>query len=163
LNVGDLQNDFDPFFQKCHRIYPQSINTVKALPFIKNNRPDIFDVGFLKKDPTLINKLAKEYDIQKTSPNEYLYRINPVKEILIKITPLTFENIKQSCLIELQRYIASRGSMNDNGDFSPSLITRFFRKRLLTEQKVKATFDLIIKIKGSVSAKEIDNALLEIT
>ena len=75
----------------------------------------------------------------------------------------TFKNSKQSCLVELYRYIASRGSIKDTGDFSPSLITRFFRKRLLTEQKVNAALELMRGIKQSHSAEEINAALTEIT
>ena len=42
----NLQHDFDPFFNDCQGENPKSVNTVKALLYIKNNRPDIFDLIF---------------------------------------------------------------------------------------------------------------------
>lgn len=160
----DLQHDFDPFFEDCQEQNPKSVNTVKALLCIKNNRPDIFDINFLKTKRSLIYKLAEEYDIQKnTGSNECSDSNNSVKKMLNDIRSLTFKNSKQSCVVELNRYIASRGSIKDTGDFSPSVITRFFRKHALTEQKVKAALGLMTKIKQSDSAEEINKALTKIT
>ena len=39
---------------------------MKALIFIKHNRPDIYDAGFLKTNPKLVAQLAVAYDKQIT-------------------------------------------------------------------------------------------------
>ena len=57
---------FPAFFKSYEGIYPQTVNVVKALIFIKKNRPDILDVTFLKTNPTLVSTLAQAYDHQLT-------------------------------------------------------------------------------------------------
>lgn len=59
---SSTRDTYTPFFRECERIYPQSVSVVKALVFIKENRPDILDVTFLKINPTLVAKLAQAYD-----------------------------------------------------------------------------------------------------
>ena len=63
----------------------------------------------------------------------------------------------------MQRYIASRGLIKDTGDFSPSVITRLFREKSLTMQKVNAAYVLMTNIEQSHSAEEIKEALTKIT
>lgn len=65
LNAWQSLNDvYTPFFEQCSGTHPQTIKIVKALIFIKNNRPDIFDVNFLKDHPDLVTKLNDAYDHQ---------------------------------------------------------------------------------------------------
>lgn len=60
---GIIKERFDTaFFKTWDTTYTQTINTIKALLFIKDARPDIYDASFLKNDPNLISQLAKAYD-----------------------------------------------------------------------------------------------------
>ena len=61
-----LSDAFNPFFAQCAYSNPETVNVVKALLFIKYNRPDMYDVSFLKTKPELVNKLAGAYDRQNT-------------------------------------------------------------------------------------------------
>ncbi len=59
---GNLSSAFDPFFLAYTPRYPKTVNTLKALLFIKSNRPDINQADFLKTNPRLIDKLSQSYD-----------------------------------------------------------------------------------------------------
>jgi len=48
-------------------ICPLTMKTVKALLFIKQNFPDIFDVGFLSGNSPAISRLAKAFDLGETA------------------------------------------------------------------------------------------------
>jgi hypothetical protein len=66
------QHTFTTFFSDSEKAgYPHSVNTIKALLFIKEHRPDIYNMDFLKTSHVgLIQSLAKAYDAydpQKTS------------------------------------------------------------------------------------------------
>lgn len=61
------QHSYGKFFSDSARVYPDTVDTVKALLFIKANRPDIFDVGFLKTKPELIKRLARAYEVEDTA------------------------------------------------------------------------------------------------
>jgi hypothetical protein len=181
-----LSGAYEPFFKQCQVTHPETVQTVKALVFIKNNRPDIFDVSFLKANPDLIKKLANAYDRQdpkgalahldKVTPEGVIVNeqtkppvkgktpeeIRIGKEILKEQRPINLENIKESCKVELQRYIDSRGSINKvTNTFEPSFMTRWFRNENLTRVKVEAVRDLMSKIDTASSLDEISAALKE--
>jgi hypothetical protein len=59
-----LKSDYDPFFKECSEGYPETVKLVKALVLIKDNRPDMVNVDFLKTSPELVDKLATAYDEQ---------------------------------------------------------------------------------------------------
>ena len=59
---SSLKTDYDPFFKMRSEIYPETVKMVKALVLIKDNRPDMVDVDFLKTSPDLVEKLAQAYD-----------------------------------------------------------------------------------------------------
>lgn len=62
---NDSKTGYDTeFFPDTSKGSPVTVNTVKALLFIKANRPDIIDVNFLKARFDLINLLAAAYDKQ---------------------------------------------------------------------------------------------------
>ena len=60
----NLTAGFFTFFQDALYSKPITTNTVRALLFIKANRPDIFDASFLKQSTALTEQLAKGYQIQ---------------------------------------------------------------------------------------------------
>ena len=70
----DLQEVYDEWLPVESRRYPHTVDTVKALLFIKINRPDIMDVDFLKNDYALISKFSSAYTEQRAhrSINEHL-------------------------------------------------------------------------------------------
>lgn len=173
----DLNGAYTPFFLECSRTHPQTVEMVKALIFIKNNRPDIFNVNFLKDHPDLVIKLAGAYDRQnkekdlsdldRVTPKGTLEHVRPITppevkagiDILNDQRAITLENIKESLKVELQRYIDSRGAFNREGVFEPSLITRLFRNGVLTNTKVTAARELMDSITIASSLEEINQAL----
>ncbi|MDI1353230.1 MAG: hypothetical protein PSV35_10775 [bacterium] len=180
-----LEDKYAPFFQSYSSKYPETVNTVKALVFIKNNRPDIFDTTFLKNDSKLIRELARAYDkqdahnalshlnrailkpvivqdnfihaeVKPKTPEE----VNVAKDLLKAQRPINFDNLKESCMVELKRYIASRGSLNESTDvFDPSFRTKHFRNTFLTVRKVNEALDLMIDINKADSLDELYSAI----
>ncbi|MCE3044404.1 hypothetical protein [Legionella sp. 16cNR16C] len=178
----------DNWFRRASFVFPRTVETVKALLFIKNNRPDIFDARFLKNKPNLIKALAAGYDAQRnvgvnsrvelaaeiidyrasisTHPSGRLPAIsvktkdrlseavNKAKNILLVERELSLDNLKESCIRELTRYLLSRGSLKE-GEFSASLITRFFRNSELTATKAEYTKLLMHNIHNAESVEEI--------
>lgn len=61
----DLEDVYKPFLTECAKKNPTTVNVVKALVFIKDNRPDLYDATFLKTNPDLVDKLAIAYNVQK--------------------------------------------------------------------------------------------------
>ena len=59
---NDTQLGFRDFFTQSYNKFPNSITTIKALLFIKANRPDIYNVDFLQDDPKITEQLALAYD-----------------------------------------------------------------------------------------------------
>jgi hypothetical protein len=179
---GELVDVYQPFLKQQKEEYPQTVNTVKALLFIKNNRPDILNVDFLKGDLELTNKLAQAYDIQyehgmvkrkeivnaikdieqakkvASTPSE----VSKGREILSEKRPITIDSIKESCLNELNNYIKSRGSLDKSGIFSPVLLTLLFKNQRLTEIKVRHAKSLMESIEKSNSIKEIRDSITEV-
>lgn len=66
---GDLNEVYDGWLPQYSRTYPHTVDTVKALLFIKINRPDIMDVDFLKNDYALIARLSSAYTKQRLNSN----------------------------------------------------------------------------------------------
>lgn len=144
---------------------PQTVNTLKALLFIKNNRPDLYDVNFLKKHPPFITSLAqaydaqKRYDLQRLPESKMPQSLQDGLELLKQQRPINVDNIKKSCINELKKYIESRGSINMKGEFEPSLLTRIFRDTQLTSRKVAAAKNLIEDMRGMSELREIESAV----
>lgn len=59
-----MGDEFMPFFYDSAYYYPKSVLVIKALLFIKKNRPDILNADFLKSDSKLTLDLANEYNYQ---------------------------------------------------------------------------------------------------
>lgn len=132
-----IKKDHGYFFQLYAQSHSQTIKTIKALLFIKNKRPDILDVSFLKSDPENIKLFAKAYGVIRRFENQSL--MQEAKKNLDNQQTLTFDKIKESCLKEINRYINSYGSIDSNGKFQPSFITQHFRNlHQITESIVVA-------------------------
>lgn len=143
----DLKDMYTPYFKTERTNFPQTVDTIKALIVIKNNRPDIINVDFLKKNPVLMTKIAMDYDNPSQFTAKYLHNERPI----------TLESIKQTLETEITRYINSRGKLSKEGVFSPSFLTQWFRNENLTRQKVSTANELINKIKNAPSLDEINN------
>ncbi|MDR3502441.1 MAG: hypothetical protein P4L79_07645 [Legionella sp.] len=159
---------YGPFFSKHHEYAPKTINTIKALLFIRIYRPDIYDAGFLKEDPKLTKKLATAYDIHIRENKEVFgqqqrmpssTRIAEALDILLNLRALTLENIKDSCINELHRYINSRGSLDVKQEFQSSRLTRLFRDPVLTVRKANDALRLINALKQTDSLKQLQMLL----
>ena len=82
----ELASEFPAFFQtaKCHR--PKTTRTIKALLFIKAERPDIVNADFLKKSPDLRMQLGEAYhgnniDRALATLDRHIPSISPYKSI----------------------------------------------------------------------------------
>lgn len=163
------KNNYAKMFEKHSAQFPKTINIIKALLFIKFNRPDIYNVSFLQDDSKLISQLAKAYDQQDPitalahldlivhKPKNDAIDDEPVilshKDIeeacafLKKEVPITFNHIKEGCLKQLEEYINSRGTINSNGDFEPSWTTKIFRDTSRVNQKIELARELMLKFR----------------
>lgn len=173
---ADLQAAYTPFFRKTQHHYPKTVDTIKALLFIKSNRPDIFDASFLVTDSKIRLRLSHAYDAQEShfhsntdikttlnmleqasstkkrpTPDE----ISEARKKLQNIRPVNLLSIKESCLVEIERYIRSRGTLKVDGKFDPSWITKIFRNIKLTTSKVENMKQLKNKINSADSYQEI--------
>jgi len=134
--------------------YFETIETIKALIFIRKNRPDIFDVNFLKDHPEYTYRLSIAYDQQ------LIYQdVDDVIRWLGYERGIDIPNIKEYCILELKRYIEFRGSFEDE-IFKPSSISQFFRNPSLTSLKVAAARNLIEQINDTFWLDDI-KALIE--
>lgn len=145
-------------------ISPNTVNTTKALLFIKMNRPDIYNVDFLKSDKSLIKKLAAAYDesVNPSLPQPKQEVISNATQILKHEKPITMNQLKESCKAELERYINSRGTLNLDGEFSPSFRTKFFRNQTLTAKKVDVAKELLQELDDANSPEDIQLAIQRI-
>lgn len=154
------------FFKQNAAVYPNTINMTKALLFIKSYRPDVFDVDFLKKNTSLVKTLAKAYD----NPSDINFmisagaKLNKVAvrhgtNLLMKERPLDLDNIKESCVRQLEQYIQSRGTVKEDKEFKHSIRTYFLRKTDTVTHKVTQSQAAIEKIKQAQSLDEIDHII----
>lgn len=147
------------FFPESHTHYPQAINTIKSLLFIKANRPDLDDADFLKNQSAVLHILATAYD-GKNINIALLALDNPIQfpvalEAFEKEKKKALTNIKTRCLNELAKYIYSRGFFNLREEFIPSRITEIFRNIPLTTTKANDALNLISQVKITASFTEI--------
>jgi hypothetical protein len=154
---------------------PKSVQTIKALLYIKEMRPDIHDVTFLKGNDSLIKLLANAYNERKKLPavreNRQFKIANEVirlaehssaaeaKSALLVERAVNLVNIRESCIKELENYINSRGAINYAGIFEPSLTTRMFRNTTLTAAKVAVARQLMTQLKDSSSFEEMQRLI----
>ncbi len=129
---------------------PKTLMTTRALLFIRAHRPDISNVDFLNNDPTLLAQLSNAYDAEIK---------NDAIQSLEDKQPLSLSGVKNACTEELQKYIDSRGSMDENRKFTASRLTKWFRNELVVGRKVDYAEKLIGKINQARSIDEIESAL----
>jgi hypothetical protein len=151
---GNLKELFQPFFESGKKSAPKTINTIKALLFLKTNRPDIINADFLLEDSTLSMNLANAYDAQASLENSPL-----IKEALDDIRLPTLDKTKESCIEQIDRYIKSRGSLDIKDNFKPSWKTALFRNKLTTIKKVNLMKQLKSDIKNLDSSEEIQTKI----
>lgn len=73
-------------------------------------------------------------------------------QLLEEQRPITLDNIKDSCIHELQRFIDMRGSIdNDTGKIHLTLISKNDQNSVLTTNQIQMTDDLIKRIAASTS------------
>jgi hypothetical protein len=152
-------------------------NMVKALLFIKDQRPDIFNVDFLT-DENLTNQLAEAYDADRSSELSSSTNTSSLSDsrisssaedtqddapdglsILNAQRPVELAGLKESCKRELLRYIKARGTLK-NQEFKASLFTRTFRNTATIIARVEKVKSLINDIEKAQSIDEIRNHLV---
>jgi hypothetical protein len=99
------------WIQDAQKNFPKSIHTIKALLFIKHHRPDITNVGFLRRSAKTILLLAQAYD-DKTMREEAL-------AVLAEESSPDLENTKQKCRAIFSEYIQKIGYIDKNENFIP--------------------------------------------
>ena len=67
---NSLQLDYTKYFEDSKKVAPRTVETIKALLFLKRNYPDIYEVTFLKSQPDFIQTLAKNYDAAVSIPQK---------------------------------------------------------------------------------------------
>lgn len=175
----DTESFYDGYFLKASLIKSYAVRICKALLFIKEHRPDIVNVDFLKNNPNIVKILATAYKSQelmhlakeivdqsnenKKIPDISLNKkdilseaIETGKKTLLNEQDITIENLKESCIRELARYLQSRGSIKDK-EFSASLRTFFFRTTLalVKAEYVKVMMNKINQAETTDVIKEI--------
>ena len=152
LAWGRCQKSYAGLFEKYKGNL--AVDTIPSLVFIADNRPDIVDVSFLKKNAGLIKQLA-EAQQEKSNHSLLKNKSTSALEVLEQIQPLKINQIKADCIAEFHDYIYARGRINSAGFFEPSTITTIFRNKSLTTSKVNAAESLIDAINGANSVEEI--------
>lgn len=103
-----LSEAYNRFYKDSSFIYPKTVNIIKALIFIKYNRPDIYDANFLKTNPELVEKLAKAYDRQNRDE-----ALNNLDIAQTQSEPKTFN-------LRLQKINNTHEEVNNDSSFSKS-------------------------------------------
>lgn len=108
----DNKNGRD-WINKAQLSCPKTIQTIKALLFIKNHRPDITNVSFLQKSPKTIQLLAQAYD---SGADPFL---SQALNLLIEKRNPDLENTKQKCRGFFLEYLLTRGTIDKHERFIP--------------------------------------------
>lgn len=143
-----LEKRFTHFFNKSVIKYPISTETIKALLFINKNRPDITNVDFLIKDPSVRRHCATAYSRSLSFPSQESIIGSQALELLQSVRPIHLPKIKEECLYQLDHYIESRGEINTDARFIPNCTSKLFRSAPLTlvkVDKVKALKQSLLK------------------
>lgn len=184
------RTEYFSFFTECTGKYPKSVNTIKALLFIKMLRPDIFVADFILEKKAICDRLANAYDrhidptwaseldatlvwldsltgcdqiedaidIDADPLNESL-SLKEGEKTLSSIDP-NLASIKERCIIELKKYISSRGSFNSKLEFVPTWTSSIFRNVNLSRNKATAVLDLMAKIDKATDQNQIHELIV---
>jgi hypothetical protein len=85
--------------------------------------------------------------------------VNQGLQILKDQRPIKLSHIVDSCVVELRRYISTRGTMDSAELFNPSLVTTLFRNKDLTVSKVKIALKLITTLESAVCSEDMTKAI----
>lgn len=176
----DLAFGYGAFFYTHSFTSPRTVQTIKALLFIKTLRPDITDVTFLKTNVPLIEQLANAYDEQNmTLSQKYLKKLDSslassisqqkklssvMMQTVLKVHPISFATVQASCIEQLDRYIKSRGTIDIHGTYNPSWVTRLFKDMQRTTKKVDEAQQLkqaVLRATSLDELKDIFNVTLQ--
>ena len=168
------EQGYSKLFAKHQDKYPATIDTIKALLFIKSKRPDIYDVTFLKSKPHFIKQLANAYDNQEleltlkqlddeangSTNNQEDHAVKKACDYLQEEVPTTFEHARSSCVNEIEKFISALGSFTSDGIFKPSFKTKFFSffKENCTAHVVYAK-NLITQIQRANTLEDIQTCI----
>ena len=100
-----LRTRYNDFFKECEVTNPETVNTVKALVFIKDNRPDMQDVSFLKDNQALVKKIAKAYDAQVIIPNQG-DRLAALSHLNMITNPKTFAIPQDKVILKVKDFVS---------------------------------------------------------
>lgn len=180
----NIKTELSSFFKQSTLTQPLSTALIKALLFIKLNRPDMHNADFLRNNKTLIKKLATAYDIYQNEMNylnanllkqiddcflnKEVVRSQPSLEVnTIMATPeiiLSPESqrlplIKAYCEMELNNYLISREQSMTSLALIPLINNSFFRNQELTARKVNAVNNAIANLKKAKSIQALSQVI----
>ena len=164
----DTWSAYMKWFEKLQPTYPHTITTVKALLFIKRNRPDITNVDFLKQSPQSIIELATAYDeVCKKKRNES--KVVAAMARLEQVQSSELEHIKDECRKILREYLMYYGgTLNTNEEFVPYPATQRATPPHALQERVTHVNQVVSLIKqiNTADTQEdcfhiIDQAVLE--
>ena len=105
--------------QPYHANVPETIQTVKALLFIKDHRYDIDNVNFLTNNPQALAILANAYDMEHVPDShpgptptelEKIKAVHAAEHLLAEECDLSLESIKQYCRDKLSQALTPASS-----------------------------------------------------
>lgn len=101
-----------------------------------------------------VRTAANMPDLKNSEKEARDEQVKKALDALEEVRPIDLDSYKTSLRVELEKYINSRGTVDKEGVFKPSLTTRLFRNSVLTEKKVEVAKKLIRNI---VKAESLDN------
>ncbi len=138
-----------------------TVNTIKALLFIRKYRPDIDNANFLKEnDFALVDVLSQAYDAQYFEDNTKKKKtiIDKAKILLTETVPPDLNQLKSRCIEVLQEYIDSRVKTEES-KVKVDYMSYFFRDSEQIKLKITLTKELIGKISEAETMKTIEDLL----
>lgn len=123
----DMSHSYTNWFEDepYHQHIPETIQTVKALLFIKDHRPDITNVDFLTRNPQALGTLAHAYDMEHIPDSRLIPAIQDsenavvaAENIIASEQNLSLESIKQYCRDKLIKVITPPSSPRQSPDFT---------------------------------------------
>lgn len=146
---SESKNLYPKYYQNCERHYPETVKTIKSLLYLRENCPLMTNVSFL---------LQSEYrDSISTVYDKGNLKQQPI-DLPVYESP-NLDQIKDSLINELNRYLAQRGrNIERVGEFKPF----FWYKKQLTMQKAAYVFKLIDAIYDAKNLQEMGDVFLKI-
>lgn len=140
-------------YQSADRAHAEVEESLGSLDSASSSASDVEPPIREDRDDSPVAIPGEEFDRRMTDDEEVAHRG------LREIRPINLENIKDSCLAHINRYISSRGTIKHDGNFNPSFVTRHFRDELLTAAKVQKMRTLKETISSASSYEDIKTAI----